>query len=176
MKIPYRLRQFINAVTGYPSSRDIGMVRNVLSPELYVHFSQMQKSEQTHSIQICKDLKSNGEENKDLLTAALMHDVGKNRYPLSLSQRVLIVICSKIFPKKVDKWGTRELKGWNKPFVVAKQHPVWGAEIAQNAGASETVVNLIRKHQEKDIGGDASQDSSKEDLLLIKLQELDSSR
>ncbi len=112
-------------------------------------FDQMQPAEQAHSIGVFRKLREAGFTNRDLLIAALLHDVGKIKVPLRLWERVEVVIFKKIVPGFADTWGKAALKGWQKPFVVALRHPSWGAELAEQAGASQLTVSLIKRHQDK---------------------------
>ncbi len=78
----------------------------------------------------------------------------------------MVVIGGVLFPQKILAWGQGKAEGWKRPFVVKVQHPVWGAEMAQAAGSSERVVNLIRRHQDPL----PSKPSLVEDELLCLLQ------
>jgi hypothetical protein len=52
---------------------------------------------------------------------------------------------------------------------------MWGAEMAEQAGASKLAAALIRRHQEK-VGttpGTSAQGGSLEERLLVKLQFVD---
>jgi hypothetical protein len=40
------------------------------------------------------------------------------------------------------------IRGWRRAFIIAEQHPAWGAALAAEAGASPRLVTLIRLHQE----------------------------
>ncbi|HUS85119.1 MAG TPA: HD domain-containing protein [Anaerolineales bacterium] len=111
-------------------------------------FFRMSDPDQSHSIRVFQSLVGQGEENPDLLRAALLHDVGKSLKPLHPWEKALVVLANLIFPKKVFKWGKGEAHGWRQPFVVALQHPEWGAAMVRQAGGSETLVTLIRYHQE----------------------------
>jgi putative nucleotidyltransferase with HDIG domain len=116
-------------------------------------FKQMQSSEQAHSLWIFRQLRQqlsgvDLDAQHDLLVAALLHDVGKSRHPLQLWERVVIVLGKALFPNLVQQWGTQPPDGWKRPFVIAAQHPAWGAEIAAQAGASPLVVALVRRHHQ----------------------------
>ena len=148
MRVRYRINQFWQAVTASPSEEDLRKVNKVLSLEMISLFREMQASEQAHSINIYKQLRANGDTNQDLLVAALLHDVGKSRYPLKIWERILIVFGNTFFPRQVKRWGKREPSGWVRPFVIAENHPTWGAEMAEEAGAPTTTVMIIRRHQE----------------------------
>jgi hypothetical protein len=111
-------------------------------------FDQMQPGEQAHSFRILHRLIEQGQTHHDLFVAALLHDVGKIQHPLRPWERALIVVCESFFPAQVKKWGQGTARGWRRPFVVAEQHPAWGAQLAAEAGASPLAVALIERHQE----------------------------
>lgn len=111
-------------------------------------FFRMSDPDQSHSVRVFQTLVAQGEENSDLLMAALLHDVGKSLNPLRAWERFLVVVANQILPKQVLKWGQGEPQGWRKAFIVAHQHPEWGAALVQQEGGSEALVTLIRYHQE----------------------------
>jgi putative nucleotidyltransferase with HDIG domain len=138
-------------------------------------FLKLQPNEQAHSLRIYRQLYQKNSTEKDLLVAALLHDVGKTAYPLHPWERAWIVIGKATLPSKMAEWGQAEPRGWKRPFVIAEQHAGWGAEMAANAGASTTSVNLIRRHQQT-IHLHSSHNAtaaSTEDQLLYRLQLLD---
>ncbi len=145
----YRLRQFWLAVRSpAPTTEELAIAQEVLTPSQMALFTQMQASEQTHSLQVLKTIQNQGEGHPDLLTAALLHDVGKIRYPLRLWERVFIVLGNKFFSGLTKTWGDSAPRGWRRPFVVAAQHPLWGADLVLEAGATPQAASLVRRHQE----------------------------
>lgn len=177
-RLSYRSRQFVQAIRPHASQEDLDLVASILSSAQMKLFLQMQASEQAHSLRVLHALHSQGESDSDLLTAALLHDVGKTRAPLRLWERILIVIVMAICPSCVRSWGSEAGQssitrfGWRRPFVVAEQHPRWGAELATESGASPLAVKIIARHQEAiTISTDVEQ--SLEDDLLRKLQSVD---
>jgi len=70
------------------------------------------------------------QEERDLLMAALLHDIGKSQWPVSWH----------VEPK--HKLGTNAL-------TVIQAHPLVGANMAYEAGVPESVVNIIRQHHER---------------------------
>ena len=168
-RITYRTRQFWNTLTTAPAQPDLDQARLLLNQDLFALFQSLQTGEQAHALQVYNKIKKNGSTNQDLLQAALLHDIGKARIHLNILDRVVIVLTRALLPEKVQQWGHGEPTGWRRPFVVAEQHPAWGADMATVHGASPMTVNLIRRHQEVL----SEQVSSLEDKLLIKLQEAD---
>ena len=104
-----------------------------------------------------------------MLAAALIHDVGKILSPLSILDRVLIVLGQHFLPRAARRWGEGEARGWRRPFVVAARHAAWGADLAEQAGASGRTVRLIRRHQDSLTGDTAGE----EDRLLADLHAAD---
>jgi len=175
MRIRYRARQFWHALKSTPEPEDLDLARQVLSPAQMILFLKLQPNEQVHSLRVFRQLHHQNPSEKDLLVAALLHDVGKTAYPLRTWERAWIVIAKAILPVKVTVWGQAEPHGWKRPFVVAEKHADWGAEMAARLGASATTVNLIRRHQQTIHLHNSPSPiaASREDQLLYRLQLLD---
>jgi len=149
-RLLYRTRQFWDALNHKPpTAHELAPAKSVLTEKQMALFVRLQPSEQIHALNVLETLSTQGETHPDLLTAALLHDVGKSCHPLRLWERVVIVLGKKLFPERVKSWGLREPRGWARPFVVASGHPLWGAELSQKAGASPLTVHLILEHQNK---------------------------
>jgi hypothetical protein len=174
-RLLYRSRQFWQAIGTRTAQEDLELASSLLSPSQLELFQQMHKSEQAHSLRVFKELRNRGEENTDLQTAALLHDVGKVRAPLRLWERVLVVIVRAFCADCVHSWGSAPVGdtlkglGWRRAFVVAEQHPAWGADLASQCGTSELAVSLIARHQEQL----PQSENSMEDSLLRRLQAVD---
>ena len=170
-RILYRVRQFWDALRYKPlTNGELAPAHSVLTGEEMALFIRLQSSEQAHALRVLRTLQERGETHPDLLTAALLHDVGKSCHPLRLWERVVIVLGKKFFPKSVHTWGRSKPQGWARPFVVASEHPLWGAELSQKAGASPLAVHLIREHQNE---LPPLEFSTLESQLLSLLQEAD---
>jgi hypothetical protein len=180
-QITYRVGQFRKAVGAAPNPADLTLAQTYLDPAQMDLFLRMRPGEQAHSLRVLKHLiyePRTDEDNHDLLVAALLHDVGKSRYPLSLWERVFIVLMKSLLPEQFRRWGVESatkdgrLDGldWHRPFVIAEQHPRWGAEMASAAGASPLTTSLILRHQDI-IDSDPL---TLEDSLLKRLQAADS--
>ncbi|HEY5269183.1 MAG TPA: HD domain-containing protein [Anaerolineales bacterium] len=163
-RLAYRTRQFWNALPGPRKRVETEALLPHLPPAQIVLFRRMQPSEQTHAYQMLERLKAAGQIDPDLLAAALLHDVGKVLYPLSLLDRVVIVLGKRFFRQRARRWSEGTPSRLRRPFVVAAHHPDWGADLAEQAGASPRTVDLIRRHQ--DI-------PSIDDPLLATLQSAD---
>ncbi len=187
MGIVYRAKQFWRTLnfTYVPAFNDQNIAANILPPDLLALYEQMPPVEKAHSSTICQQMMLQGETNTDLLTAALLHDVGKSLYPLRLWERVWGVIAHTIIPAQARRWGQMPVEDgadyngqpdwastWHRALIIADNHPAWGAEMASQAGASEVTVRLIRYHQVVDDTLRCDM-SDREVELLVKLQRLD---
>jgi len=174
----YRTRQFWMALKPATPLADLEIVATFLNGEQLALFQCMQPNEEAHSLRVLQALLERGERDKDLCVAALLHDVGKIRYPLRLWDRVWIVLVQAVFPGSMQRWG-QEGDGrletaawWRKAFVVAAQHPQWGSEMAAAVGASPLAATLIRRHQEK-LASPVRREITREETLLQILQSVD---
>lgn len=174
LRVVYRVRQFWVALRAQPDPADLVEAQSLLSPTQMELFRRMQPGEQMHSLGVLRRLRLLGERQPDLLIAALLHDAGKSRLPLSALERAWVVLVGAFAPGSLERWGKQpfqegqRLPAWQRPLVTARQHAEWGAEMAEQAGVPALAVELIRRHQDK-----AALTSSLEDRLLHKLQAVD---
>ena len=148
MNALYRLQQGLRALGACLWAVDDALASRYLSPPQYRLYRRMSRSERMHSLRVLRDLLSEGHTQPDLLAAALLHDVGKTRYPFSLPEKVLVVLVKAVAPRLYWRWGSGVSEGWRRPFAVSVQHPVWGADMAFHAGSSSLTATLIRYHAE----------------------------
>jgi putative nucleotidyltransferase with HDIG domain len=171
VRVLYRVNQFwATLVPAQLISEDLETVQSILTDAQMALFKQLQPSEQAHSLAVLETLLEQGETHPDLLTAALLHDVGKILHPLSPWERTIIVITKLVFPGQLTRWGSVEPKRWKRPFVIAQQHPQWGASLARKAETSPLAVDLIREHQNNSLVDIADDMTIK---LLLALQVAD---
>jgi putative nucleotidyltransferase with HDIG domain len=91
-----------------------------------------------------------GEQDADLLAAALLHDVGKSSSRLHIWERAAAVLASWLIPDQARRWSNGPASGWRRPFVIGRHHPHWGAELVEQAGGSQRLIELIRQHQDRE--------------------------
>jgi hypothetical protein len=173
-RLVYRSEQFRKYLGFRSAPLELSAARQVLTPAQLSLFLSLQPGEQAHSLEVLRRLQEQGEVDPDLGTAALLHDVGKVRFPLHVWERVWIVLAGVLLPGRFQAWGALQegldrQPWWVRLSAVAAQHPAWGAELAQEAGCSPRAVALVRRHQDH-----APLDlHNEENRLLARLQAMD---
>ena len=167
MSVGYRLWQFWRNLTAVPlSAQEMETVTAVLTPAELALFQRFSLSDQQHSYRVLCTLQTAGYTQPSLLTAALLHDVGKTRYDVTVWERSVAVLLGLIWPQRAAVWGQEAEKWWQRPFAIKAQHPAWGADMVEQVGGDLLAVTLIRRHQDVV----AATAVSEEDQLLRLLQ------
>ena len=144
----YRIWQFWKAITARLTPPDWSEVERVLTPGQLVLFKKMTLSDRAHSCRVMQTLLEKGFEDRQLMAAALLHDSGKSQHPLRFWERPIPVLMRYFKGGDQESVGDQPQKGWRRALVIARQHPEWGAVLAEDAGASPLTVWLIRNHQQ----------------------------
>ncbi len=147
MAATQRLRQGIRALLAFSQPVDNTLAAEYLSPALMTCFRSMRRSEQLHSLNVLRDTLAQGSTPSDLAIAALLHDVGKSRYPFPTWQKTLVVLVRTFTPDIFQRLSLGDENiYWQRPFVLSEQHPAWSAEMIAAAGAPERAVWLVAHH------------------------------
>jgi hypothetical protein len=143
----YRVWQFWRVVTARPLDKKVQIeIKSILSPQQQRLFGRFSASEQQHSYRVYKTLNKVGQDDPDLLAAALLHDVGKTNMPRPWWHRPVVVLGQAFLSGKAAVWSQGEAVGLFRPFVVKANHAEWGAALAEAAESSPMTVALIRHH------------------------------
>jgi hypothetical protein len=142
-------------------------IAEVLTAEELALFESQPQAGMQHGYRVMRTLKEAGYDQKDLLVAALLHDVGKYQVRYTWLDRVMVVLGQRFMPRSAGRWAQGPANGWRRAFVVKEAHPAWGAELLSAAGGSTLSVVLVRRHQEATPEGGSER---LEDQLLAALQ------
>lgn len=170
MSAAYRARQFFQAVGSWFQPRDTGeeLARRYLSSGALDLYRAMARYDRQHGWRVTHSLLEKGQDDPELLAAALLHDAGKTVTQLGklrLWHRIAVVLMRAIQPDLVARLGRDDASGWRRAFFVQQHHGELGSELARQAGCSTQTVMLIRHHEDPHLPED--------DLLLAALKAAD---
>ena len=169
MSAAYRFQQGLRALGAWLRPVDDALAQQVLDPALFALYCTMRRSERQHSLRVLQALLDAGYNQPDLLTAALLHDMGKICTHFFLPEKVLVVLVKAAAPELYRRWGSGPAQGWRRPFAVSVQHPAWSAEMVAEAGGRSLAVELIRRHADTL----DTPPQTEADRLLLALQAVD---
>lgn len=139
----YRTRQVLGALRPRISADERAEAAALLGERLLALFDSMAPRDQRHCLDVYLALRRQGCQDGDVLVAALLHDAGKGAR-VRLWQRVAYVLLEAASPRLLERVGD----GWG--LAALHRHAERGAELAAGAGAPPQVVELIRRHEERD--------------------------
>ena len=145
----YRGRQFFEALRPrIDGTLRAEALRLLHEPERRL-FESMTPHDQRHCLDVYRRLRADGQTDRDLLVAALLHDVGKGR--VALWHRVAYVLLEAWTPGLLDRLakpgdgaGLPAAAGYRQALYRCRHHVELGGQLAREAGCSDTVVALIR--------------------------------
>lgn len=160
-----RVRQYFIYLTARVTAEDRLYVVRIAGPALAGLFFRLSPGEQVHSLAVTRWLEARGQNRPELLQAALLHDVGKIRAPVTLPERAVAVLAHWQLPRCYERWARGEPRGWKRTFVMAVHHPAWGADLVAGITSPGLVTQLIRRHQDEEVLPE-----TEEDRLLLWIQ------
>lgn len=150
MMLPYRLRQGLWALFAFARPIDDALVATYLSPPLLTLFCQMRHSEQLHALNVLRAVLRQADDTPDeLAVAALLHDVGKSRYPLPIWQKTVAVAIHTVAPSLFYRLAAGDPDRLSaRPFAVKAHHPAWSAAMLARTGVNQRTLWLVAHHQD----------------------------
>ncbi|MBX3070108.1 MAG: HD domain-containing protein [Thermomicrobiales bacterium] len=155
-QIRYRVGQGLSTLfPGAIAGADLSVATRFLDSSQLEVFRTMPVRDQTHHCCVASALLADGWNDRDVVVAALLHDIGKfpeGKRP-SLAARAGFVLLSGVSPALVDR-VTARARWWNRGLVLLARHSAVGAEIAAEMGCTSRVQELIARHGDKVDGSD----------------------
>lgn len=168
MNITYRTAQFVRSFGARTKLHDLARTWPFLTEAQRALFLCLPAADQLHSLRVLDVLVEAGESDPDLLAAALLHDIGKIHRPLRLWERVFVVLATSLAPDWAAGWADEHGHALRSALAVSRNHPQWGAEMLAAVGASQRLIELVRRHQDH-----PAEPTSDTDHLLRRLQQAD---
>jgi hypothetical protein len=144
----YRVTQFWRAITAAVHPDELADVEPLLGPPGVALFRRLSRHDQRHSLNVYATLLAGGQNDPALLTAALLHDVGKTAGRLSVPYRSAVVLLRAFAPRLLEWLETSADFPLFSPFRVSGAHAQTGAQLVAAAGYSELIVALVGRHHE----------------------------
>lgn len=168
----YRIKQFFNALKYQLTLSDVDFVRRFLDKKEQIFFFAMKKYDQQHSLRVahkCLETARNSSwiDERLLVRAALLHDVGKSLKNVGLMSRVWYVFLTEAREGKLlDKLQYEgSFFKFRRDLSALKEHGRLGAELIKSEGKQE-LSDIIRYHHAKPQLGESK--------LLPILRDIDS--
>jgi len=146
--IAQRVRQFFQALKqGAEKSEEAPA--GFLKPKPRALFQTMAPRDRRHSVKVLWRLWEWGYRDRDLLEAALLHDIGKAGGRIRLWHRVALVLLQGISGHLAERIALNQPGSWCYPFYLLLAHAERGARLAREAGCSPETVAFIRAHHRR---------------------------
>lgn len=139
-----RIKQFLNHLRYHGQEIDGDFLKKHLDSSEIQLFQRLQKAEQVHSVRVAKILQREAAPcSSTMVKMALFHDIGKIHRPLSLPEKVLAVVLTRVLGR-----GSKPLRRWS--FMEAHlEHGPWGAKILEARGILKEdplLYDVVRHH------------------------------
>ena len=138
----HRVRQFVAHVGARVSADETARAHRILPPSAAGLFDGMPVADRRHALDVVERLIAGGNDDPDLLTAALLHDAAKG-HRMRLWHRVTGVLLEAFAPSTLARLASADPGSWRHPFHLYLHHAELSAELARRAGCSERAAAFI---------------------------------
>lgn len=149
-RLLHRPRQFLLALAPSEPIACQTVVDACLPERAAAAFATMPAVDRAHACRVALALPPGAP--RDLVAAALLHDLGKNdgRFRADIPSRVTRVVLARVAPPLLRLLASPPPTGWRAGLVLAVHHPALGAVCARDAGCTPRTVWLIAHHEDDD--------------------------
>jgi hypothetical protein len=137
------MAQFVGHVTARVSHDEQQLARDLLPRGAWRLFAEMAVADRRHGLDVVARLLAAGHQDRDLLTAALLHDAAKGRR-MRLWHRVGGVLLEAAAPRLLRRLARSDPASWRHGFHLYLNHGPMSAAAAIEAGCNERAARFIR--------------------------------
>ncbi|SDF35447.1 HDIG domain-containing metalloprotein [Sporolituus thermophilus] len=158
-----RVRQFFAAVTARISEQDRRFVNQHLTKAEQQLFWQMSVPDQRHALNVAYTAAKLAAQRpaanwETAVKSALLHDVGRRRGDMSVTDKVLAVLAHKLAPRWARQWAKEGRGGiianLRHALYIYFNHAERSARLLETVGTQRAVVDAVRKHHSAPAPGD----------------------
>ena len=106
-------------------------------------FESMPVADRRHGLDVAERLMRGGQDDADLLAAALLHDAAKG-HRMRLWHRVAGVLLEALAPSLLRRLASPDAASWRHPFHLYLYHQPMSAALTTQAGCTPRVAGFIR--------------------------------
>ena len=139
----HRVEQFLGHLRARVAPDENELARRILPDEAWQLFAAMPVADRRHALDVVARLTAAGRDDRDLLTAALLHDCAKG-HRLRLWHRVAGVLLEAAAPRVLTRLASADARSWRYPFHLYLHHADLSADAAAAAGCSPRSVAFVR--------------------------------
>lgn len=139
----HRVAQFVAHLRARVDPSEEADARRVLGEDAWPLYAEMPLADRRHALDVVARLRAGGWDDRDLLTAALLHDAAKG-HRMRLWHRVAGVLLEAMSPGLLERIGSDDRRSWRHPFHLYLHHDRLSADLAERAGCSPRAVAFLR--------------------------------
>ena len=139
----HRVGQFVAHVRARVEPEEMALVRRVLPAGGAALFESMPTADRRHGLDVAGRLLRSGDDDPDLLGAALLHDAAKG-HRMRLWHRVAGVLLAAFAPSLLRRLADPDPSSWRHPFHLYLHHGPRSADLAVASGCTPRLGSFIR--------------------------------
>ena len=139
----HRVGQLVAHVRARVEPEEEALVHRILPERGVALFESMPVADRRHGLDVAERLLRSGQDDSDLLAAALLHDAAKG-HRMRLWHRVAGVLLEALAPSVLRRVASPDPSSWRHPFHLYLHHQPMSADLAAGAGLPPRVGAFIR--------------------------------
>lgn len=139
----HRVGQLVAHVRARVDPVEEAFVRRILPQPAFELFEAMPVADRRHGLDVAERLMARGHDDRELLAAALLHDVAKG-HRMRLWHRVTAVLLESLAPSVLRRLADANPWSWRHGFHLYLHHAPMSADLVQGAGCAPRVGGFIR--------------------------------